>query len=101
MLAVHTTTADLYSRLWCVYEVFRARSMAGLTVKATMSDAYLEQTLARVRMFESQGFSAQECFEAADVQVHTIRARCACLDDEAMLVTKISKEGGFAALDDI
>merc|ERR1712232_1550487 len=52
-------------------------------------------------MFESQGFSAQKCFEAADVQVSTIRARCACREDEAMLVEKISEEGGFDALDKI
>ncbi|CAE8726009.1 unnamed protein product, partial [Polarella glacialis] len=100
MVAVHTASADLYSRLWCVHEVERAISQEDVLLTASLSEQYVRGVTDRVDIFVERGCSAKDCLEAADIQVSTIKARCGNLSDEKMLVEQILKqEGGFRQLD--
>lgn len=99
--AIHTSTADLYQRLWCVHEVERALK-GDIDVSTSMSDKYKEQTLQRLQFFlsESCGTSTwEDCMWAANVKVKTIQARCDRMEDEQMLIAEIMATGGFERID--
>eukprot|EP00418_Pyrodinium_bahamense_P057775 CAMPEP_0179163848 /NCGR_PEP_ID=MMETSP0796-20121207/80365_1 /TAXON_ID=73915 /ORGANISM="Pyrodinium bahamense, Strain pbaha01" /LENGTH=218 /DNA_ID=CAMNT_0020866219 /DNA_START=1 /DNA_END=653 /DNA_ORIENTATION=- len=76
MLVVHTTRADLYSRLWCVHEVDRAAEQSGVEVGAALSQRYVDAVTRRVSMFIDHGASTSEWMEAAEVAVNTSKAKC-------------------------
>mgnify|MGYP002803531317 CR=1 FL=1 len=100
--AIHTSTADLYKRLWCVHEVERAL-MGNVDVSTSMSDRYKEQTLQRLEFFlsDSLGQSTwEDCMWAANVKVKTIQARCDRIEDEKMLIKGIMDTGGFQRIDE-
>eukprot|EP00931_Biecheleriopsis_adriatica_P102375 TRINITY_DN77354_c0_g1_i1.p1 TRINITY_DN77354_c0_g1~~TRINITY_DN77354_c0_g1_i1.p1 ORF type:complete len:968 (+),score=273.11 TRINITY_DN77354_c0_g1_i1:87-2990(+) len=103
--AIHTSTADLYKRLWCVHEVERALGQEDIVVSTSMSQNYKEQTLQRLDLFlnTADGQSDwEDCLWAANVKVKTIQARCDKIEDERMLVNEIlSREGGFQEIDDV
>ncbi|CAE7214949.1 yghU [Symbiodinium natans] len=99
--AIHTSTADLYKRLWCVHEVERALK-GDVDVSTSMSDKYKEQTLQRLQFFLSENCSTstwEDCMWAANVKVKTIQARCDRMEDEKMLITEIMATGGFERID--
>ncbi|CAE7632687.1 SLC35F6 [Symbiodinium pilosum] len=99
--AIHTSTADLYKRLWCVHEVERALK-GDIDVSTSMSDKYKEQTLQRLQFFLSESCSTstwEDCMWAANVKVKTIQARCDRMEDEKMLIAEIMATGGFERID--
>jgi len=100
VIAVHTTKADLYSRLWCVHEVERSTDK-GCGVIAAMSDQYINDVVRRVKLHLDEGGSAADALDAADVSVRTIKARCGNAADEKMLVRQVMMSGGFAHLDQV
>lgn len=100
--AIHTSTADLYKRLWCVHEVERAL-VGNVDVSTSMSDKYKEQTLQRLEFFLSDSCSDstwEDCMWAANVKVKTIQARCDRIEDEKMLIKGIMDTGGFERIDE-
>lgn len=102
VVAVHTTAANLYTRLWCVHEVERAHAQDDILVRAAMSDEYLEAMTDRVKMMQKFGAPGKECLEAAGVYVSTAQARCSQRADELMLVEQVMRQvGSFRILDDI
>ncbi|CAE8593860.1 unnamed protein product [Polarella glacialis] len=80
MVALHTTTDDLYSRLWCVHEVERAIVEEDVEIKASMSQKYIDLMVGRVEQFLGLGATLNDCFRAAGVQVQTAKARCSSKD---------------------
>ncbi|CAE8625917.1 unnamed protein product [Polarella glacialis] len=102
MVALHTTTDDLYSRLWCVHEVERAIVEEDVEIKASMSQKYIDLMVGRVEQFLGLGATLNDCFRAAGVQVQTAKARCSSKDDEEKLVKLILQQGkGFDGLDKV
>ncbi|CAJ1398099.1 unnamed protein product [Effrenium voratum] len=99
--AIHTSTADLYKRLWCVHEVERALK-GNVDVSTSMSDLYKEQTLQRLEFFlgdSCKNSTWEDCMWAANVKVKTIQARCDRMEDEKMLISEIMATGGFERID--
>jgi len=86
MLVVHTSRAELYGRLWCVFEVNVAQSH-NVCANAAMSMHYLGRTATRV---EAQG---QET-----LRVDTANAECWSKDDAEMIKEKVRQGGGFGPL---
>merc|ERR1711957_259775 len=74
MIIVHNSNCDIYSRLWCVYELFTAMS-CGLQVKPALCD--------------------KPKVDPADVQ----HAMCGNKDDKASILTEIETSYGFDAVD--
>ncbi|CAE8741782.1 unnamed protein product [Polarella glacialis] len=102
MVALHTTTDDLYSRLWCVHEVERAIVEEDVEIKASMSQKYIDLMVGRVEQFLGLGATLNDCFRAAGVQVQTAKARCSSKNDEEKLVKLIlQQEEGFDGLDEV
>ncbi|CAE8608838.1 unnamed protein product [Polarella glacialis] len=102
MVALHTTTDDLYSRLWCVHEVERAIVEEDVEIKASMSQKYIDLMVGRVEQFLGLGATLNDCFRAAGVQVQTAKARCSSKDDEEKLVKLILQQAnGFDGLDKV
>eukprot|EP00747_Dinoflagellata_sp_TGD_P221256 gnl/TRDRNA2_/TRDRNA2_93111_c0_seq1.p1 gnl/TRDRNA2_/TRDRNA2_93111_c0~~gnl/TRDRNA2_/TRDRNA2_93111_c0_seq1.p1 ORF type:complete len:560 (-),score=126.87 gnl/TRDRNA2_/TRDRNA2_93111_c0_seq1:185-1864(-) len=102
MLSVHTTQADLYSRLWCAHEVDRAINQEDLKVAAAMSNQYIADLVRRADLFLEMGVKFEEWQDAAGINVSTIKAKCSSFDDERMLVGQIMmQDGAFARLDTV
>ncbi|CAE8581647.1 unnamed protein product [Polarella glacialis] len=102
MVALHTTTDDLYSRLWCVHEVERAIVEEDVEIIASMSQKYIDLMVGRVEQFLGLGATLNDCFRAAGVQVQTAKARCSSKDDEEKLVKLILQQAnGFDGLDKV
>eukprot|EP00971_Amphidinium_carterae_P322337 6406596-Amphidinium_carterae.1 len=100
MLAVHTTREDLYSRLWCVYEVASARKERGVEVWAAFSEPYVAQTLDCMRVYREAGFDGASCKRAASVACSTASAKCSSKADMQRIISEVNKvEKGFHALD--
>mmetsp|Transcript_46632 Transcript_46632/g.104519 ORF Transcript_46632/g.104519 Transcript_46632/m.104519 type:complete len:494 (-) Transcript_46632:71-1552(-) len=103
MLAMHTTRADLYSRLWCVYEVASAKKEPGVEVRAAFSQDYVENALDRMKVYLYVGFDGATCKRAASITCSTASATCSIEDDRQRIIAKVSseyiEEGGFHALD--
>ncbi|CAE8731483.1 unnamed protein product [Polarella glacialis] len=96
MVALHTTTDDLYSRLWCVHEVERATVEDDVALTASMSQKYIDLMAGRVEQFLELGATLNDCFRAAGVQVQTAQ------EWEGKLVKLIlQQEEGFDGLDEV
>lgn len=96
MLVVHTTQAEVYSRLWCVLEIDEAVGL-GLKVEGACSADYVDRSVKAVLV--GSGDSMEICSDALRVQ--TSDAKCGVPEDEAMIRNLVeAKEGGFAALDE-
>jgi len=85
MVVVQTSMADVYSRLWCVYEIAEA-----VASKAQVSMAYSQHAL------ETRNGSFEEMLRA-----RTSRASCREPSDEEMIRSKVEQSGGFNRLDSI
>lgn len=81
MLVIHTSRAELYGRLWCVFEVDVADE-AHVTPHAACSMEYMEK------------------FQDDDLEVQAIQATCFSKEDKAMITEKILARDGFEALDE-
>jgi len=82
MLALHTSTADIYERMWCVLEISTA-----LAMKVCVTHKV------------SRSWATKEISKQHDWgQIRTEDAKCGCPEDVSMLQSKIQKQGGFAAL---
>lgn len=85
MVVIQTSLADVYSRLWCVYEIAEA-----VDSKAKVSMAYSQRAL------ETRSGSFEEMLRA-----RTSRASCRDPSDEQMIRQKVQQAGGFSRLDSI
>ena len=85
MVVVQTSMGDVYSRLWCVYEIAEA-----VASKAQVSMAYSQHAL------ETRNGSFEEMLRA-----RTSRASCREPSDEEMIRSKVEQSGGFNRLDSI
>lgn len=86
MLVVHTTRAELYSRLWCVFEVNEAMK-ADVPTQACCSMEYLGRL---------DSISDMKAY----LKVNTEQASCFSLDDAAKIRHQILESGvGYQALD--
>eukprot|EP00555_Chaetoceros_dichaeta_P013250 CAMPEP_0198272860 /NCGR_PEP_ID=MMETSP1447-20131203/54754_1 /TAXON_ID=420782 /ORGANISM="Chaetoceros dichaeta, Strain CCMP1751" /LENGTH=400 /DNA_ID=CAMNT_0043966265 /DNA_START=616 /DNA_END=1818 /DNA_ORIENTATION=- len=81
MFAIHTTTFELYKRLWCVHEV----------------DESKEENVDIFALFDSERYNKDDMVKNAIIE--TIRADCS-ENDKLYLTTKIKKNGGFELLDE-
>jgi len=82
MEVIHTSRAEVYDRLWCVYEIAVALRWK-VPVKVACSDSYLEASQGRV----------------LDVlKVDTKRAQCFSADDRKMINRRVRKSGGYKRL---
>eukprot|EP00933_Yihiella_yeosuensis_P056806 TRINITY_DN5623_c0_g4_i1.p1 TRINITY_DN5623_c0_g4~~TRINITY_DN5623_c0_g4_i1.p1 ORF type:complete len:388 (-),score=74.22 TRINITY_DN5623_c0_g4_i1:430-1518(-) len=88
MLVIHTTAAELYGRLWCVFEVNEADS-SNVEPSGAMSMGYLLNATQKLR----QG-TPMEDVSSCD----TASASCWSKDDEAMIKGKIESGIGYEAL---
>jgi len=84
MIAVHTTTAELYHRLWCAHEIDEAMSH-NVKIRAAFSYAYQKKV-----------FSGD-----INIKVDTERAQCCFKSDEEYIKNLIqAKEGKFERLNE-
>merc|ERR1712137_500777 len=84
MLVIHTSQAELYERLWCVYEVNEAAEH-NVPQVAALSMAYL------------MGYKDIETED--NLRVHTKNAKCWSPDDAKMITKHVTEAGGFEVLD--
>jgi len=85
MFVVHTSTADLYTRLWCVHEIDEALRIP-IPVRAAASDEWMRDPAG----------GSLETFN-----FNTERAECGFPEDDEMIRKCIHEHGGFAALDKV
>eukprot|EP00656_Telonema_subtile_P036486 TRINITY_DN40490_c0_g1_i1.p1 TRINITY_DN40490_c0_g1~~TRINITY_DN40490_c0_g1_i1.p1 ORF type:complete len:678 (-),score=149.85 TRINITY_DN40490_c0_g1_i1:319-2352(-) len=104
LVAIHTTTADLYQRLWCPFEMMQAiREL--IAVQAAASNKYiasLHETY--VYFLRLTGHDEKEAFEMLalrNLKVTTEHAQCTNKDDDAAIRACIAQQGGFELLDKI
>lgn len=95
MLVIHTSAAELYGRLWCVYEV-NASEESGLPIQCAASFGYfakldLEYRKARHEMSEADG-------KQMLIGVKAEEAKCFLPDDEKRIKGMIEKGIGYEAL---
>lgn len=98
MVAIHTSKADMYSRLWCVREIDEAMSR-NVQVSAAVSLEYTRSALKRYFSVIFAGGSTEDAEEAAELSTHTARARCREQDEDMLISAILSKKGGFRRLD--
>lgn len=85
MVVVQTSMGDVYSRLWCVYEISEVVSS-----QAKVSMAYSHRALERrAGSFEDM------------LRTRTSGATCSSVLDEEMIRKKVEQTGGFKQLDSI
>lgn len=94
MIAIVTPDCDIYTRLWCVYEIFMAVQL-GVSVELAF---FSEST--------GWGGSGQTYFNAgmdsANLAVNTKEATCSSESDQLMIANQVSEvEGGFDLLDSV
>jgi len=101
MCCLHTTKADLYTRLWCVHEMDVAQCNPDVEVRMAMSVEYIREVERRVKLFSAAGqFGMDALLKAAGVAVDTMTAQCSNPIDEEMLIKAILQgEDGFEGLD--
>eukprot|EP00971_Amphidinium_carterae_P201091 3990491-Amphidinium_carterae.1 len=74
MLAPHTTKADLYSRLWWVYEVSSAEAWE-VKVQASTSKACKQWTIRRMTQSVTLGFVERDSLAASGLKLNTAAMR--------------------------
>jgi len=103
MVAVHTTTVDLYSRLWCPYEIFEA-DKAEVPIQMAPSDKYAEKL---EKGFQHNmklcGHNLPEVRNTWKfLHVNTSSASCSSPDDRKRIAKCIEEsEGGFERMDKV
>jgi len=99
MIAVHTTQADLWKRMWCVREVREAMTQ-GVKVKAAFSKEYVNHFKSEYSTMINNGCTHQEGLDAAGITVRTALADCR-KEDKPMLLQELSKHGTLSAVDKV
>jgi len=101
-VVIHTTAAEVYERLWCVYEIDAAMSR-GLQIEAAMSLGYLTRVVNS--MAASNGYYVAifyRCRHGAYNQNEVLKtvqsASCSRADDERVIRGDIEKNGGYERL---
>ncbi len=93
MVAIMTQSCDIYTRLWCVYEIFIA-----ITMKVPVS------LLAFNEITTSGGGSdamySNAVLDSSGKPVVTCEATCGMKADQDMIQGEIVKSGGFEVIDD-
>eukprot|EP00747_Dinoflagellata_sp_TGD_P106994 gnl/TRDRNA2_/TRDRNA2_169985_c4_seq4.p1 gnl/TRDRNA2_/TRDRNA2_169985_c4~~gnl/TRDRNA2_/TRDRNA2_169985_c4_seq4.p1 ORF type:complete len:550 (+),score=83.21 gnl/TRDRNA2_/TRDRNA2_169985_c4_seq4:102-1751(+) len=97
MIAVHTTQADLWERLWCIVEV-RESLAKEICIKAACSQAYSIRFEKKYSEAIKAGHAHQDGLDRSGVRVQSARAEC-CEKDEPMLLEMLKKHGTFAEID--
>eukprot|EP00931_Biecheleriopsis_adriatica_P017574 TRINITY_DN12559_c0_g1_i1.p1 TRINITY_DN12559_c0_g1~~TRINITY_DN12559_c0_g1_i1.p1 ORF type:complete len:952 (-),score=178.80 TRINITY_DN12559_c0_g1_i1:193-3048(-) len=95
MIAIHTTTGDIYARLWCLVELDEAFSK--IEVVPAYSKKYLDCIQEEYVMFFRNGGTHEETAYAA-YGVSPSQAKCSG-NDKARLSKAISARGGFEGID--
>lgn len=80
MCVVQTSVAEVYDRLWCVYEISEAVRCNVHTFSVTSNTGTSE--------------------ELRGAAVDTALARCSRVEDQEMIVDKVNSSGGFPKLND-
>jgi len=88
MLVIHTSAAELYGRLWCVYEVHASQD-SGVVTSAAVSMKYFVHCFERAMRGESD-------VDICACQVEA--ATCWSPDDEKMIKAKIEARIGYEEL---
>mmetsp|Transcript_53382 Transcript_53382/g.139118 ORF Transcript_53382/g.139118 Transcript_53382/m.139118 type:complete len:459 (-) Transcript_53382:1192-2568(-) len=83
MLVIHTSRAEVYERLWCVYEIATALR-EDCTTRSACSQRYADTGRRRLQSV---------------LDVNTTKAKCSSTNDEAFICDRVSKSGGFERLD--
>jgi hypothetical protein len=83
MLVIHTSRAEVYDRLWCVYEIATALR-EDCTMRSTCSRRYADTGRRRLQNV---------------LDVNTTNAKCSCTMDEAFICDRVNNTGGFERLD--
>jgi len=102
MVAIHTSTANLYERLWCPFEMHKAIAYE-IEVHAAPSRAYVEQLKSSYAYFErfagGDKKDALEMFILKNLKVNTAAAQCSSEADTKNIRKAIEIDGGFELLD--
>jgi len=98
MMIIHTKVADLYSRLWCVFELFVALTR-NVKVHAAASSAFTSEMERRIALFSKHMFDENTTLMAAGTKTAACTAKCSNESDEEMIIEKIKTGGGFDACD--
>eukprot|EP00656_Telonema_subtile_P034720 TRINITY_DN38779_c0_g1_i1.p1 TRINITY_DN38779_c0_g1~~TRINITY_DN38779_c0_g1_i1.p1 ORF type:complete len:432 (+),score=80.60 TRINITY_DN38779_c0_g1_i1:201-1496(+) len=99
MITAHTTKADLYGRLWCVFEVDAALQARGMRVLPAFSDDYRSNTIVVFDWAKAAGMSSEQALTAAGMCVETLTAKCSKMEDAQMIWDRIlARQGGFDRL---
>lgn len=94
MIAIMTQSCDIYTRLWCVYEIYVAISL-GIPVSL---HSYKEIT----GYGGSDKMYSNVVLDSSGTPVESINASCGYEEDTNMITEEISKlEGGFDLIDDV
>jgi hypothetical protein len=83
MLVIHTSRAEVYERLWCVYEIATALR-EDCTTRSACSRRYADTGRRRLQNV---------------LDVNTTNAKCSSKMDEAFICDRVSISGGFERLD--
>jgi len=98
MLVIHTSVAELYGRLWCVYEV-NASENADLLTHAATSLKYFVKTDKEFQDLSETGLSEDEARRQV-AGCNAAEARCWSADDEKMIKGQIETGIGYDALNE-
>jgi len=92
MVAIVTPNSDIYTRLWCIYEIFTAVQL-GVPVDVS----FFSET-----MGETNETYYNAGLDNAGAIVNTKKASCTDASDIAMIVSQVTElEGGFELLNDV
>lgn len=98
MIVVHTAESELYTRLWCVYEINTALS-CGVSTTAAVSFSYAAKTMERLRKAEEHQDADSSPLRLA-FSVDTEKAVCKTAADSEMIRARISAAGGYKSLNE-
>eukprot|EP00658_Telonema_sp_P-2_P007134 TRINITY_DN12660_c0_g1_i1.p1 TRINITY_DN12660_c0_g1~~TRINITY_DN12660_c0_g1_i1.p1 ORF type:complete len:648 (+),score=105.34 TRINITY_DN12660_c0_g1_i1:459-2402(+) len=105
LVAIHTHSCDLYSRLWCPFEMSQAIA-AQIRVQMAASTKYLdglEETFEYfLHQMVDQQLDTNEAFElmaAHQLGVDTSSASCSSHEDQCRIRDQVVANGGFEMLD--
>jgi len=94
MLVVITSSCDIYTRLWCVYEMFVA-----ITLNVPVSLVAFNEITTSIGGSDAMYINA--VLDSSGTSVLTKSAKCGNKSDEVMIQNEIKKQvGGFDLIDD-
>lgn len=101
MLVIHTSRVELYTRLWCVFEVNEAEA-SGVVASAAASMLYLLKLAGGKAMKDLEGEDVEldKSVRSENLQCDSQNAGCWSKEDALMIKKKVEAQGGFGKLDD-